>query len=395
MRARRPSFCASLLVLGGLAIAAACSPDGDADAPSSGSTESSGTDGGGPSGEGGAGAAGGGDDGSGSTSAAVTVAAGTGSTTSGGGEGGGCASASISAELLPVTMLIVFDRSGSMDDSNKWNDATAALTSFVQNPEAAGLGVGLKFFPKGACDDDSCDIDACATPEVEPAPLLADAAPTDAHEAALVQAIEAEDTGGGGTPMAAALLGAHEWAQARLAQNPTDKVAIVLVTDGEPNGCGDVDEVTSVASLGAAQQVPTYAVGLLGSEEGTINAIASAGGTTSGFFIGGANTEADLLAALLAIQGQQIACELAIPDEEGIDPEKVNVTFTPQGGEEETIPQVEDAAACGEAGGWYYDDPANPTKITLCGATCSDIQGQSGELGLALGCETVVAPPPN
>lgn len=387
----RPTFlAASVLTLGAAAFAAACSPGGDDDSASSGDTQSTGTDGGGSGqGEGGGTTTGGQGGDTGTDTVSVTVT--TGTTSGGGGEGGGCAATSISAELTPVTMMIVFDRSGSMEDGDKWGAATAALTSFVQNPEAAGLGVGLKFFPKDGCDDEICDIDACATPDVEPAPLLADGAPTDAHEAVLVQTIDAEFPDGG-TPMAAALLGSHEWAQDYRAANPAAKVAIVLVTDGEPNGCGEVDDVVSVASLGAAQSVPTYAVGLLGSAESTIDAIASAGGTTTGFFIGGANTEADLLAALLAIQGQQIACELTIPEGDDVDPTKVNVTFTPDGGAEQTIPQVDGAGSCGAAGGWYYDDPSAPTKIILCDATCEDIQGQSGELGLVLGCETVQAP---
>lgn len=393
MRVRRPFLSASLLVLGGAALAGACSPGGDSTSASA-STESTGTDGGGPGGDGGAGPGStGGQGAQGAGDVTVTVA--TGSTGSGeGGAGGGCASTSISAELTPVTMLIVFDRSGSMGNQNKWNNASAALTSFVQNPDAAGLGVGLKFFPKGQCDDPACDVNACAIPDVVPAPLLAEGAPVDAQEALLLQAIQNEGPNGQ-TPMGAALAGAHQWAQDRIAADPDSKVAVVLVTDGEPSGCGSVDQVVQVASLGAAQSVPTYAVGLQGSLENTINAIAAAGGTTSGFFIGGANTEAELLAALLAIQGQQIACELAVPDEEDVDPTKVNVTFTPDGGAEETILQVENAAACGPQGGWYYDDPANPAKITLCDATCDEIQGQSGELGLVLGCETIVAPPPN
>lgn len=379
----RPAGGSALLLLA--AAAFACSPGGDANTTAAGGTESTGTESGSGGGNGG-GNGGPAGPGSGGETGAITVSVGTGQN----GSGGACAANSISAELVPVTLLIVFDKSGSMEDGDKWGQATAALTSFVQSPDAAGLGVGIKFFPKGDCDENDCDVGICSLPDVPPARLSAEPAPNDAQEQALVTAIAAENPNGG-TPMAAALLGAHNWAQSFLALNPADKVAIVLVTDGIPEGCGDIGDVANSAALGFAQGVPTYAVGLQGSLEANMNTVAQAGGTETGFFIGAGNAQADLLAALLAIQGQQIACELTIPEADDVDPTKVNVTFTPDGGEEGTIPQVENAAACGPSGGWYYDDPVNPTKITLCDATCDQIQGQSGELGLALGCETIVA----
>jgi len=310
MRTLRLTFpsCIALLACSALA-STACSPGGDEVAASTGGTQSSGTDGGADQGQGGANGDGGATGNGGTTTGngngnTISVTVGTGSGQ--GGSGGGCGSSSLSAELIPVTMLIVFDKSGSMAEDGKWESATAALTSFVQNPEADGLGVGLKFFPKGGCNENDCDLAACAVPDVEPARL-------------------------------------------------TDVV-----------GAGDAQEQLLVT-------------------------VASSGGTNTAFFIGSANAEAELLAALLSIQGQQIACELTIPDEDDIDPEKVNVSFTPDGAPEETIPQVPDAAGCGPSGGWYYDDPSSPTKITLCDATCEDIQGQSGELALVLGCETIVA----
>ena len=50
------------------------------------------------------------------------------------------------------------------------------------------------------------------------------------------------------------------------------------------------------------------------------------------------------------------------------------------------------AAACPMSGNaWYYDDPAHPTKIVLCDATCGAIEVDStGEIDVQLGCSTVI-----
>jgi hypothetical protein len=45
-----------------------------------------------------------------------------------------------------------------------------------------------------------------------------------------------------------------------------------------------------------------------------------------------------------------------------------------------------EASACAEMVGWYYDDPVNPSYITLCPASCGELQG---ELRLEFGCMTV------
>jgi hypothetical protein len=51
-------------------------------------------------------------------------------------------------------------------------------------------------------------------------------------------------------------------------------------------------------------------------------------------------------------------------------------------------------AGCGQKGGWYYDDPANPTKIIMCPTTCAALQGDvGGKVEVIFGCETVIKPP--
>ncbi|XXX72940.1 VWA domain-containing protein [Sorangium sp. So ce134] len=72
------------------------------------------------------------------------------------GEGAGgdasCAGESSTAELVPLDLYIMLDASGSMDeplsrDFTKWDAVTDALEAFFIDPQSAGLGVGLQYFP--------------------------------------------------------------------------------------------------------------------------------------------------------------------------------------------------------------------------------------------------------
>ncbi|MFO0612922.1 MAG: vWA domain-containing protein [Polyangiaceae bacterium] len=302
-----------------------------------------------------------------------------------------CAQASIEAQVAPLAMYIMFDRSGSMGDNNKWTNASQALKKFFGNPKTAGLEVALRFFPEGNCDGNQCDVNACATPKVDAAPLSANPMSMDPQEKALVDAVTAT-TPNGNTPMFAALKGAVKWGTEFEAAHTDHKTVVILITDGEPNGCvTDTDQIANEAMTGAANGIDTFAIGLQGSNEATIDKIAAAGGTDQGFFIGNANTEADLIAALQAIQGKAIACEIAIPEPTTgeLDPNKVNVSYTPGGGSETTIGHVTSAQACGSSSAWYYDDPVNPTKIILCPDTCDTVQGDGeAKLNIVLGCDT-------
>jgi hypothetical protein len=312
-----------------------------------------------------------------------------GGTGAGDGAGGGfeqCAQATLEGELVPVNMLIAFDKSGSMLDGNKWGAAEAAFIAFFQAPEADPLRVGLRFWPDSGCDELSCNIEACSQPLVDVGPLS-----DPVQEQALVDAF-ASRSPFGLTPMSAALAGATMWAvDYQTMKEGTEKVVVVLVTDGEPTACElTIQAIAKYAADAYAQAgIQTFAVGLQGSNESQMHEIAKAGNTNQGFFIGSGNAEVELLAALKAIQESSVVCSFAMPKpadaETPIDPGKVNVTFNTQ-----PIKQVSGEAAC-VAGGWYYNDPAAPTVIELCDSTCDAIQAEEdAKIEIILGCKTQI-----
>jgi hypothetical protein len=104
----------------------------------------------------------------------------------------------------------------------------------------------------------------------------------------------------------------------------------------------------------------------------------------------------EFLNAIKQIQGQALGCTFAMPTPDGgetINPNEVNVWYTPSSGGEEIIYKVEDAAGCDSSlGGWYYDHPTAPTEIILCPKSCDAIGGTKGTIRIELGCTTQQIP---
>lgn len=316
------------------------------------------------------------------------------SSSGGGDTSTGCATSITEATPVPVDMFVMMDTSSSMADDNKWDDTKAAFETFFQDPAAATLRVALRFFPDAGCDDYSCDIDQCSQPTVDLGPLS-----NSTHVASLVDALESHEPDGN-TPVSAALGGATRWAASFKAQlKGSEKTVVVLVTDGEPNGCDDrISHITRIAADAyASSGVPTFAVGLAGSNQSIMDAIGRAGNTGQAFFIVNGNAQAALLAALKQIQNSAVKCDFAMPRAQKagdvVDPKRVNVSFTPSGGATSTMGQVADALKCGAKGGWYYDSATKPTTLTLCPTTCTSVQGGAGSsVKIVLGCTTEAQP---
>ncbi|HVK63738.1 MAG TPA: vWA domain-containing protein [Polyangium sp.] len=102
--------------------------------------------------------------------------------------------------------------------------------------------------------------------------------------------------------------------------------------------------------------------------------------------------------ATAVVSESKISCDYPIPippDGTTIDPTKVNVVYTNSNGTKTTIYNVPTGqGGCGNTGGWYYDLPGTPTKISICQNTCAALQGDAGgKLEVLFGCETQIKPP--
>ena len=309
----------------------------------------------------------------------------------GGGTGGlpqGCASEKFDGELVPVDLHVMMDKSGSMKGS-KWSSVTTAIGDFVNLPNLNKLGMGIDFFPQGSSGSSSyCSPSTYSSPVVPIAPLPG----VGPHINSAMQGINPSS----GTPMAPALKGAISYAQGWASSNPTHTTAVVLATDGQPTGCSGSNSVNDVANaaaqgVAATPSVKTFVIGV-GSSLTNLNAIAqNRGGTNKAIIISASNAAKEFLQALDKIRGS-LSCQYTIPQPKQGKPdyEKLNVGYTPQGGQQEIFPKVKSAADCQGKKAWHYDDPSNPKYIVLCPAACDVLGKGKGSIDIVIGCKSIV-----
>lgn len=321
---------------------------------------------------------------------------------SGSGGGESCAAATQQAELSPVYLVFLLDESGSMGDgehgdrTKKWDPVTSALKEFYADPASTGITASLSLFPlnkntgTGPATQDKpadCDPKAYGSPEVPPSAL-----PNDTTFAAAIAKLDPPNEFG--TPTYPALTGTIAYAESLLKEDPKRKVAIVMVTDGDPVSCKDnTIENTAKAAKAVADHIPTYVIGV-GDSLTSLNSIAANGGTEKAFIVKvddplqtPAQTRKDLLDAINLIRGKSIACDLPIPAPPAgkkLDPDKVNVQFTPSA---QAGSSLKYGTACTGDTAWHYDDPAKPTKILLCDDTCAAVKADPmGKVDVVFGC---------
>jgi hypothetical protein len=333
-------------------------------------------------------------------------------TTGSSGVGGGCAATFVKAESQTLAMFIMLDQSMSMSQvvdpmmmTSRWAAVTGALTTFVNNPVAATIPVGLQYFglpgepggpmPGPGGQGVSCTASDYAKADVAIAPL--------SSNASLITASMALHGPSTNTPTLPAVEGGVQFVKSYASAHPENKVVLVLATDGIPGGCNStVMNVSAAAAAGLAgtPSVETYVIGV-GDSLTNLDAIAVAGGTKHAFLIGDTNVQQELLTALTAIQGQVLPCQYAVPSPQmgsRLDFGKVNVRFTP--GSANATGQQEFQKVTGAAGclpgknTWYYDNEAAPTQILLCPDTCTMVASDGmAKVDIVLDCKkTVVVP---
>ncbi len=301
--------------------------------------------------------------------------------------GSACASSSAGAVAPPISLVFMVDKSGSMGGAQmslRWTPAVAALNDFFADPASVGVSASLAFFPQ---TKNECSASSYSAPAVAMTSL-----PSGAFAGAL-----GANSPGGGTPTLVAESGAIEYAQTVAAGLPAgEKVAIVLVTDGDPNDCSSTPANVAAAAAAVAGDIKTYVIGV-GPDAANLDQIATGGGTAPHIQVNtssAATTSADLRAAIGKIKAAQLGCEYGLPAPPGgqtLDVNAVNVDYTPAGGALQTLPY---SADCSNKGGWHYDNLAAPTQIVMCSDICATLQNDvtGGKIDIVFGCTTSVPP---
>jgi hypothetical protein len=277
----------------------------------------------------------------------------------------------------------------------------AATRSFFEAEASAGLQASLTAFPIDADEDERCDPESYGEPDV---------AMTELPSSTFGEALDAirEEDWRGGTPTLAVVGGVLTYLDEYRAEHP-GKYALVLVTDGYPQDCDD-DSIESVADAVAAvaSEIPTYVIGVknppLTDEDGdeapdtvtNLAEVAHAGGTGDAFIIDTgdpAATSAAFQAAITAIRGVAVACNLDVPpppDGRTFEKDHVLVSYTSDGTETALTYDAE----CALPDAWHYDDLEHPAQVILCPSTCATVETDpSAELSVGFTCEPVIKLP--
>lgn len=299
-----------------------------------------------------------------------------------------CKTASEEAELAPINLVLMIDRSGSMGGSVRnvrWDPVVAGLKSFFADPSSHNFSASLAFFPAGSSS--TCAPTATYANPLVPLTQLPNAA-------AFSTALDDTSPTGSNTPTKPALDGAIDTAKA--IQATGKHVAVILATDGAPNGCSSTKaSVDQSAAAGLAAGIKTYVLGV-GPSTGNLDSFAQNGGTTKAIMIPTTNptqVSDDLRAAIGQIAASLLGCSFALPPPpagEALDYNAVNVNFTPQGGTATTLAY---SADCSDKNGWRYDNLTAPTEIVLCADMCDTVKSELGaKVEILFGCATKVPP---
>lgn len=390
-------------IVAGSVFAAACGSDDDDDgsgpAPETGGT----------SGQGGGGGSGG------------TPASGGGFVIDDGGtvppEDASCGATAVDAERRSVNVVLVIDRSLSMNDrpgaftTSKWDALNAALGDVLPG---AGEYVrfGLQLYPLPSTEEDQCGMPAAPGLGVE---VGADSVPAILTELGVEPA--------GGTPTAAALGRALEYYTEGAGKDLDGRRFVILATDGGPNctsglsctaercvlnidgQCPEqianccapefepqqcLDDDGAVAQVTALREagVTTLVIGLPGTEapiyRATLERLAQAGGYTDAagepqpyFEVTAAGGLEGLKAVFEDVTTQLItSCELQLTtqppslDKLNVEIEGEIVLYDP-------------------ANGWELDTSTSPPTIVLKGTTCTQVSGEGvRSVQVTYGCKT-------
>lgn len=335
-----------------------------------------------------------------------------------------CGSSSF-ANQVPGSILVVFDKSGSMSDGTpqKWSTSVAALNTMMASA-SQDLGMGLLPFPEGKFDDSGLAF--CFDPSTPAcAALYADGGCEDVAQMPVVAVgplgtTKSQISGwlansgpSGNTPTLTALK--HAYAYMQSVDVPGQRF-VLLMTDGEPTThspaqsiggftipesnikCGQLADIEAeaLAAASAASAVKTFVIGSPGSEGASdfLSQLALNGGTQKSpgcsaaagdchYQIGSANFAQDLQAALDDIAGKLSECVFAIPDGENADPDYVNVELDANGNPTQLYKDTS------HMDGWDYTDDTH-TKVELFGPSCDEFKGTQGaKVSIILGCKTI------
>jgi hypothetical protein len=291
----------------------------------------------------------------------------------GGNDAGNCGQMSVNTSNQPPDLLLILDKSGSMDNdfndqmcnggcgaNSKWTAMRTALTTVV-NQTATSVNWGLKYF----ANNNQCQVNAGATIGINSPNAAAN----------IVTSINGTNPGGF-TPTGAAVHSGGAYLMTLTDPNPK---YILLATDGQPNcvpvGSTNADPNAPMAVTDVFNQgFKTFVIGVgnVQAAQTTLNTMATNGGEAQpadamGRIYFPADNTAALEAALTAITGHIASCTFTFnPAQPPPVPDNIVVL-----GDNNPIPKD-------PTNGWSYG--AGMTSVDINGTYCDMIKSGAIQL---------------
>ena len=337
--------------------------------------------------------------------------------------GADCGSTKVAAEPPVVNVLLVVDKSLSMDDTpegfatKKWAALQTALTATFTQTKAK-ISFGLDLYPYSGTSGQALS-NSCEMPTSDGIVVPVEAG---TKSAPLILAALKANPPSGGTPTAAALARADDYFTSGAGKALKGEKYVLLATDGGPNCNGDLtcaaatctvnmdgkvcgpagtnccdpkvdklgptnclDEDASVAAVAALAKhgIKTFVVGIPGTEAyaDTLDALAAKSGVTNpdappAYFAVSAKAGATGLSNVLEriTTGLVTSCRLQL---EAVPPVLNDVYVVIDGVE----------IKHGDADGWDYDDSVSPPAVVIKGATCDKLETDGAQyINVSYGC---------
>ena len=294
--------------------------------------------------------------------------------------GGGCGQSVFSTTKLQPNVMILLDRSCSMNNDDaggdtRWNVAKAAISTVTTSFDSE-IRFGLATY--SSCLDGGCSAGSVVTPIAENNAgavngFLADKldeGSSDGQGSSGNGVRYLCDSGDPETSTGKSLLALVGEASLQEAQREN---AVLLVTDGEESGsCQDQGDAVAGATalFGQTTPVKTYVVGL-NFNSGVLNQVAQAGGTD--MFIPATN-QSELTSALADIAAEVVSCDFSLD----MPPEDLSQLFVFFNDDPAGIPQDAD-------NGWSYDETTG--VLSFNGTACDQLKaGTVADIDVVFGC---------
>jgi hypothetical protein len=314
-------------------------------------------------------------------------------------DGGVCTGISFSAEYLELELLFVVDQSlplgCTLPDGNgtPWLGMTGGIEDFAKAPSRPFLAMGLELFGRpmddaGPGSSSSCYVNDYRAFDVDPASVPMNAGNLNAS-------LDAHHPSTDGT-LSAAYAGAMLTLEAGL-PDPGKMYAVVLVTGTEPDICSvSASSPAATAADGLNSKIKTFVISTAAPSSTCVpnspprsidlNEIAAQGGSGKAFVLDpSAPLDTQMVAAIDAIVDQldPPVCTYPLGSQPLLSGQGVEVEYTDSSGPH-VVNEVSKGTCDPNTGGWYIDDPTNPTKIDLCAASCE--AASAGAVTIQLGC---------